>query len=155
MTKDINAINRTAMDDLLRLIGFDDMFNALTTSQPHKPSYPPYDYVRTGENSWRLDFAVAGYSRDDLNITVDQNFLIVEGKAPKMSPNLVKDSYDGASDFEEQVLHKGIARRQFSHAYNLAEGLEVTNCQLRDGILSIDLKKPPRRKVDIKRISID
>lgn len=150
MTKDINVINRAAMDDLLRLIGFDDMFNALVPSQQHKPSYPPYDYVRTGENSWRLDFAVAGYSRDELSITVDQNLLIVEGKAPKV----VKDSIINDNP-EEQILHKGIARRQFSHAYNLAEGLEVTNCQLKDGILSIELKKPPRRRVDIKKISID
>lgn len=149
MTKDITVINRAAaVDDLLRLIGFDDMFNALIPSQQQKPTYPPYDYVRTGENSWRLDFAVAGYSRDELNITVDQNLLVVEGKAQKIVKNV-------DSGLEEQILHKGIARRQFSHAYNLAEGLEVTNCQLKDGILSIELKKPPRRKVDIKRISID
>lgn len=144
MAKDITAINRAVVDDLFKLIGFDDMFNALAPSQQHKPSYPPYDYVRTGENSWRLDFAVAGYSRDDLSITVDQNLLIVEGKCS--TENV---------DQHEQILHKGIARRQFSHAYNLAEGLEVLNCQLKDGILSIELKKPPRRRVDIKRISID
>jgi molecular chaperone IbpA len=104
--------------------------------------YPPYNIEKTGEGSYRVAMAVAGFARGELDLTVQENTLIVTGSAadePKA---------------ERQYLHRGIAKRAFERRFQLADTIKVTNASYADGLLNIDLvreipehKKP--RKVEI------
>ncbi len=105
--------------------------------------YPPYNIEKTGDGSYRVAMAVAGFARSELDLTVQENTLIVTGHA----------SEEAASP-ERQYLHRGIAKRAFERRFQLADTIKVTNASYADGLLNIDLvreipehKKP--RKVEI------
>ena len=108
-------------------IGFDQLFDLLENSTlgQSQEGYPPFDLIRIDENHDRISLAVAGFSRDDLEITAQQNQLIVSGKK----------SDDGKDDY----IHRGIATRQFERKFGLADFITVTDADLKDGLLSIDL----------------
>ncbi len=104
--------------------------------------YPPYNIEKTGEGSYRVAMAVAGFARGELDLTVQENTLIVTGTAAD-EPSA-----------ERQYLHRGIAKRAFERRFQLADTIKVTNASYADGLLNIDLvreipehKKP--RKVEI------
>ena len=104
--------------------------------------YPPYNIEKTGEGSYRVAMAVAGFARHELDLTVQENSLIVTGTAQD-EPNT-----------ERQFLHRGIAKRAFERRFQLADTIKVTGASYADGLLNIDLvreipehKKP--RKVEI------
>ncbi len=104
--------------------------------------YPPYNIEKTGEGSYRVAMAVAGFARHELDLTVQENTLIVTGTASEQP------------DQERQFLHRGIAKRAFERRFQLADTIKVTNASYADGLLNIDLvreipehKKP--RKVEI------
>ena len=105
--------------------------------------YPPYNIEKTGEGSYRVAMAVAGFARHELDLTVQENTLIVTGNASEES-----------NGGERQFLHRGIAKRAFERRFQLADTIKVTNASYADGLLNIDLvreipehKKP--RKVEI------
>lgn len=105
--------------------------------------YPPYNIEKTGDGSYRVAMAVAGFARHELDLTVQENTLIVTGNAAEESANP-----------ERQYLHRGIAKRAFERRFQLADTIKVTNASYADGLLNIDLvreipehKKP--RKVEI------
>ncbi len=90
--------------------------------------YPPFNIEQTGPRSYRVTLAVAGFSRESLNITIEDNELVVRGRQEE-SP-------------EPRIfLHRGIAARQFQRNFVLAEGVEVAGASLMDGLLHIDLAK--------------
>src|SRR5207248_2229981 len=93
-------------------------------------SYPPYDIEKTGEDSYRLTMAVAGFAQDELDITVHENTLTVTGKAQKKAQ---KEEANG------RYLHRGIARRAFERRFSLADHLKVTGASLDNGLLHVDL----------------
>ena len=108
-------------------------------------SYPPYNIELTSEDAYRITLAVAGFAQDDLDVSIEeQNLLVVRGKS-------------GSSDPESDsrvFLHRGIAARQFQKTFVLAEGVEVVSAQLADGLLHINLiRRAPASTV--KRIDID
>ena len=123
-------------------VGFDRLFELLENSasgQSHD-NYPPFDLVKIGDNQFRITLAVAGFARDEVDITAHQNQLIVSGQ---------KREDDGAT-----FIHRGIANRSFERRFGLADHIMVTGADLKDGLLSIDLireipeaMKP--RKIDI------
>jgi molecular chaperone IbpA len=124
-------------------VGFDRVFNLLENAQRARSvsDWPPYDIVKTGDDSYRISVAVAGFSQDDLNLTFQSNLLTVTGN--KGEPQV--DGY----------LHRGIASRPFEHRFELADHVRVTSAELTNGLLSIDfVREIPEalkpRRIDIK-----
>ncbi len=111
-------------------VGFDRLDDLFETAfgSAQESSYPPYNIVRTDQDSYRITLAVAGFSEDELEVTVKDNLLVVRGKA--------KDA-----EKEEGVtyLHRGIARRAFEHRFQLADYVKVTGARLNNGLLDIEL----------------
>lgn len=113
------------------LLGFDRFEQILDrASKTSAEGYPPYNIEQIGENGLRITLAVAGFKLDDLDVNLEDNQLVIRGRNNK----------DDAS--ERVFLHRGIAARQFQRSFVLAEGIEVTNAKLEDGLLHIDLVRP-------------
>ncbi|MBT0958162.1 Hsp20 family protein [Alphaproteobacteria bacterium KMM 3653] len=111
------------------LLGFDQLERLLErTAKSGSEGYPPFNIEQTTQNAFRITLALAGFGEDDLAITVEDSQLLVRGK----------QSDDGAG---REFLHRGIAARQFSRAFVLAEGVEVTGATLENGLLHIDLTR--------------
>lgn len=124
-------------------VGFDRVFNLLENAQRARSisDWPPYDIVKTGDDTYRITVAVAGFSQDDLNLTFQSNLLTVIGNKGETQ--------------SEGYLHRGIAGRPFEHRFELADHVRVSGADLTNGLLSIDLvreipeaMKP--RKIDIQ-----
>jgi molecular chaperone IbpA len=110
-------------------IGFDRLARLADTANrvdSAAVSYPPYNIEKTGEDSYRLTMAVAGFSQDELDITVHENTLVVTGNAQRQDEN-------------GRYLHRGIARRAFERRFSLADHLKVTGASLDNGLLHVDL----------------
>ncbi len=111
------------------LLGFDDLERALDrVSKASSDGYPPYNIERIGEDGIRITLAVAGFSDEELSVTVENAQLVVRGKQD--------------DDAERQFLHRGIAARQFQRSFLLAEGIEIEGAELDNGLLHIDLTRP-------------
>ena len=110
-------------------IGFDRMarlVDAATRVDGTALAYPPSNIEKTGEDSYRLTMAVAGFARDEIDVTVHENTLIVTGQAQK-------------EDEGGRYLHRGIARRAFERRFSLADHLKVTGASLDNGLLHVDV----------------
>jgi HSP20 family molecular chaperone IbpA len=121
-------------------LGFDHLEQMLDRVAKNSDGYPPYNIEQTGDNRLRITLAVAGFSMDDLQLTQEDNQLVVRGKQ--------KDDVEGRI-----FLHRGIAARQFQRAFVLAEGIDVEGAWLDNGLLHIDLKRP-QPEVRVKSIRI-
>lgn len=112
------------------LLGFDHVERVLDrVAKSANDGYPPYNIEQTGEQSLRITLAVAGFDEDDLHVTVEENQLVIRGRRDE--------------DTSERIfLHRGIATRQFQRAFVLAEGIEVDDAQLDNGLLHIELSRP-------------
>ena len=125
------------------LLGFEEMERLLErVTKTSGDGYPPYNIERISDIDQdrfilRITLAVAGFDEEDLDITVENNQLVITGQKQK----------EENSDF----LHRGIALRQFKRNFILAEGIEIINAQLKNGLLSIDLHKP---EIEVKSIKI-
>src|SRR6201984_88374 len=111
-------------------IGFDRLtrlVDAATRVDSASLAYPPYNIEKTGEDAYRLTMAVAGFSPAELNITVQENTLLVTGRAQK------EDESGGG------YLHRGIARRTFERRFSLADHMKVTSANIDNGMLHVDL----------------
>ena len=123
------------------LLGFDQLERTLDrVSKASADGYPPYNIERTGKDAMRITLAVAGFTREDLAVAVDDSQLTVRGRQ---------------TDAGERVyLHRGIAARQFQRSFVLAEGIEVVSAEMSNGLLHIDLVRPPpasrERVIDIR-----
>jgi molecular chaperone IbpA len=110
-------------------IGFDRLtrlVDAATRVDTASLAYPPYNIEKTGEDAYRLTMAVAGFSQDELDITVQENTLLVTGKAKK-------------DENDNRFLHRGIARRAFERRFSLADHIKVVGASLVHGMLHVDL----------------
>ncbi|QKK26775.1 Hsp20 family protein [Rhizobium hidalgonense] len=123
-------------------VGFDRVFNLLENAQRARSisDWPPYDIVKTGDDSYRISIAVAGFAENDLDITYQSNLLTVTGKKPEAPA----DGY----------LHRGIAARPFEHRFELADHVRVDGADLRNGLLSIDLVREIPEALKPRKISI-
>lgn len=125
------------------LLGFDHFERLLDrVAKTSGEGYPPYNIEQVGENGLRITLAVAGFSLDDLAVSIEDNQLVIRGRRNE-------------DDEEGRVfLHRGIAARQFQRAFVLAEGIEVTGAALDNGLLHVDLERhvpePEVRMVKIK-----
>jgi HSP20 family molecular chaperone IbpA len=123
-------------------LGFDHLEQMLErAAKTSSDGYPPYNIEQTGPNLLRITLAVAGFTMDDLQITQEDNQLVIRGRQ--------------ADDSQDRVfLHRGIAARQFQRAFVLAEGIEVRGAWLDNGLLHIDLARPqPEARVKTIRIT--
>lgn len=121
-------------------LGFDHLEQMIDRVAKNADGYPPYNIEQTGDNRLRITLAVAGFSMDDLQITQEDNQLVVRGKQ--------REEVEG-----RVFLHRGIAARQFQRAFVLAEGIDVEGAWLDNGLLHIDLKRP-QPEVRVKSIHI-
>ncbi|MEM6902620.1 MAG: Hsp20 family protein [Pseudomonadota bacterium] len=113
-------------------VGFDRLNRMLESAAglDDAPSYPPYNIERLGENDYRITMAVAGFGRDDIDITVKEHSLTVTGKGQ-----------NPATGEDVTYLHRGIATRSFERRFDLAEHIEVVDADLTDGMLNITLQR--------------
>ena len=117
-------------------VGFDRLFQLLDGGVEGEAStYPPYNIERTADNTYRITMAVAGFSKDEIDIQVKEQSLTVKGEKK-------------ADDKDRQFLHRGIATRSFERRFQLADHVEVTGADLQDGLLHVDLVRnlPERLK---------
>jgi HSP20 family molecular chaperone IbpA len=127
------------------LIGFDDIERALDqVAKATSDGYPPYNIERLSRTEeqperLRITLAVAGFTQDQLDITVEERQLVIRGRQQ--------------DDKSRQFLHRGIAARQFQRAFLLAEGMQVLGADLVNGLLSVDLVRPEPQRI-IKKIDI-
>jgi HSP20 family molecular chaperone IbpA len=126
------------------LLGFDEIERALERVTKSSDGYPPYNIERVAPaecrpERLRITLAVAGFTRDQLDVTVEENQLVIRGRQN--------------DDKTRQYLHRGIAARQFQRTFVLADGMEVLGADLNNGLLAIDLARPEPGRL-VKTISI-
>jgi molecular chaperone IbpA len=123
-------------------VGFDRLFEMLENGGVvgGTESYPPFNLEQDGEDRYRITLAVAGFSQDEIDITAQQNLLIVAGK---------KRDEDGRS-----YVHRGIATRSFERRFALGDYVQVKNAELKDGLLSIELAREIPEEMKPRRIEI-
>ena len=127
-------------------VGFDRLANLLESAArtSSESGYPPYNIETTGENAYRIEIAVAGFSPDELNIEVKENLLTVSGR---------KTANDDAAT-QRTYLHRGLAERDFERRFQLADYVIVTDANLSNGLLSIALKRELPEALKPRRIEI-
>ncbi|MBV9289676.1 MAG: Hsp20 family protein [Hyphomicrobiales bacterium] len=126
------------------LLGFDDIERALDKVSKPADGYPPYNIERIAASGadpekLRITLAVAGFSQDQIDVTVEENQLTIRGRQHEDKPR--------------DYLHRGIASRQFQRSFLLAEGMQVLGAELSQGLLMIDLVRPQPDRV-VKKIRI-
>ena len=126
------------------LLGFEEIERVLDRVGKAADGYPPYNIERVprdgnGAERLRITLAIAGFTRDQLDVTVEENQLIIRGRQQ--------------DDKTRHYIHRGIAARQFQRAFVLADGIEVAGADLKNGLLSVDLVRPEAERV-VKSISI-
>jgi molecular chaperone IbpA len=124
-------------------VGFDRLFDLIddSTRWSAEDNYPPYNIERTGEDSYQISLALAGFSPEDLTITAEQNVLTVEGRK--------------AENGEHQYLYKGISARPFRRVFSLADYVEVKNAAFEGGLLKIGLVRELPEAMKPRRIAIN
>ncbi len=134
---DTNALNKA-------LLGFDTLFNDFERRFANQinNNYPPYNIIKTGENSYELEVAVTGFDREEISVEVDQDQLIVRGEKVR-------------SDWEDQqYLHRGLANRDFNRVWPLAEHIEVGEVKIKNGVLTIRLERVVPESLKPRRLEI-
>ena len=126
------------------LLGFDEIERALDRVTKGADGYPPYNIERIARDAeyperLRITLAVAGFTREQLDVSIEENQLVIRGRQQV--------------DKARQYLHRGIAARQFQRTFVLADGMDVLGADLKNGLLSIDLARPEPERV-IKTIAI-
>jgi molecular chaperone IbpA len=124
-------------------VGFDRLAQLLDNVGSFEvPAYPPYNIERVGDDEYRVTMAVAGFGQDDITVEVKQNTLTVSGKKA--------DKTESRAEF----LHQGIAQRAFERRFQLADHVEVTGADLKDGLLHVDLVRNVPEKLKPRQIPV-
>tara|TARA_R100001480_G_scaffold148433_1_gene147794 strand:+ start:265 stop:699 length:435 start_codon:yes stop_codon:yes gene_type:complete len=128
-------------------VGFDDVFNHFESmfdyDMVNVSNYPPYNIVKTGDNKYDVELALAGFNKKDINVSVENGMLTIESKEDK------------SKDKDGEVIHKGISKRYFKKSFTISDDVEVKGAELKDGMLRISMEKiiPEAKKlrtIDIK-----
>ena len=124
-------------------VGFDNLFDLInqTARNEGNDSYPPYNILRAGQDSFRISVAVAGFAPADLSVTAEQNLVTVAGRQPELD--------------EKEYLFRGIAGRSFERKFNLGEYIEVENAAIDNGMLHIDLVRRISDAMKPRQIAIE
>ena len=126
-------------------VGFDRLFDLMENQVRNNSgdNYPPFNIERRGEDNYRITLAIAGFRPEDLDITAQQNLLVVQGKKREDEADL------------GEMLHVGIANRGFERRFELADYVRVENADLADGLLAIDLVREVPDAMKPKKISVN
>ena len=110
-------------------IGFNRELDRLSTvhNLATRQAYPPYDILKLDEDTYKLSLAVAGFSKDDIKVSIDNGTLIIKGEIVEVT--------------DAEIVHKGIAGRKFTRTFALGEYMEVTGAEMKDGMLYIDIDR--------------
>ena len=133
-------------------VGFDSIFDHFGSMWDDdfindiQPSYPPYNIVKSGKNTYDIEVALAGFNKKDINVEVENGMLTIETK---------KEDKESSKKEDGEVIHRGISQRQFARSFTIADDVKVNGAELKDGLLTIacerilpDHKK--KRLIDIK-----
>lgn len=127
--KDVPKMTKLTLASHPYLLGFDQLERLVEqTAKSGNEGYPPYNIEQSGDNSYRITLAVAGFAEDDLSITVEDRQLVIRGKQTDVSEGSV-------------FLHRGIATRQFQRSFVLADGVDVAGAEMENGLLHVDLTR--------------
>ena len=133
-------------------VGFDDMFDHFESMfDVPTINYPPYNLVKTGTHKFDIEIALAGFNKNDIEITSENNMLTIESKVK----SVVNDSVGADAKKDEEMIHKGISKRYFKRSFTIADDVEVKGAELKDGLLKVSMEKiiPDAKKlktIDIK-----
>jgi len=123
-------------------IGFDDMFDQfesmLGNGELAQSNYPPYNIRKVGKDKYAIELAVAGFSKNDVEIEYEDKLLTVKTK--KIDKTVEKNG--------DEIIHKGISQRSFSRSFTIADGVKVNGAELKDGLLTVNCEKivPEQKK---------
>ena len=129
-------------------VGFDDVFDHFESMFAYDTinisNYPPYNIVKTGDNKYDVEVALAGFNKKDINVSVENGMLTIESKTE-----------DKSKDKDGEVIHKGISKRYFKKSFTISDDVEVKGAELKDGMLRVSMEKiiPEAKKlrnIDIK-----
>ena len=130
-------------------VGFDSIFEEfdrmLESTERYSSNYPPYNIHKLNDNNYKIEVALAGYSKDDIELELKDSALTVRNKTKE---KVINENGNG-------VIHKGISTRQFERSFTISEDIKVKNAELKNGLLNIDLERiiPDEKKprlIDIK-----
>ena len=113
------------------LVGFDRIFNDRFFTAP-QTNYPPHNIVKYSEDTYAIEVAVAGFTKEEINVSVDQDQLEITG---------IKNRQGSNDNAEVEYLHRGLATRDFEQIFRLAEYMEVVGAKVDNGMLQIDIKR--------------
>ena len=149
MTKNLSIFNN------LRpiTVGFDNMFDHFEHMMDDSffrgtmGNFPPYNIVKTGENTYDVELALAGFGKDDIIVEYKENQLTVKSKPSK-------DSAEEVDKYDDGVLHRGISKRFFSKSFTIANDVEVKGAELKDGLLKVSMERiiPEHKKAKLINI---
>jgi HSP20 family molecular chaperone IbpA len=145
LVKGFETMSRVSSLSSPFLLGFDEIERVLDRVGKAADGYPPYNIERiprdgSGPERLRITLAVAGFTRDQLDVSVEESQLVIRGRQQ--------------DDKSRQYVHRGIAARQFQRVFVLADGMEVLGADLKNGLLSIDLARPQPERI-VKSIAIN
>ncbi len=139
--KDLNAVVDAAQK---YSVGFDDLFYRLHSygMGSVNDAYPPYNIVEESNIKWRIEVALAGWSKDEVEVTTESNVLLIKSKTVK-------------SKGEEEYMHRGISSRSFARGFNLSDDVEIGTVSFNNGLLVVELMKviPDHQKLKVYEIS--
>ena len=130
-------------------VGFDSIFDEfdrmLESTERYSSNYPPYNIKRVNDTDYRIEVALAGYSKDDIEVELKDSALTVRNKSKEQT---VDEKGNG-------VIHKGISTRQFERAFTISEDIKVKNAELKNGLLLINLERiiPEEKKPRLIKVN--
>ena len=119
-------------------VGFDDMFDHFEHMMDDSffrgtlGNFPPYNIVKTGENTYDVELALAGFNKKDIEVEYKENMLTVKSK---------KQDKQEETDEDGNIIHRGISKRMFSKSFTIANDVEVKGAELKDGLLKVSMER--------------
>ena len=117
-------------------VGFDDMFDHFEHMMDDRfwqvsvANFPPYNIVKTGENTYDIELALAGFNKKDIEVEYKENVLVVKSK-----------KQEEAKDEDGNIIHRGISKRMFAKSFTIANDVEVKGAELKDGLLKVSMER--------------
>ena len=132
-------------------VGFDSIFDHFGSMWDDdfisdiQPSYPPYNIVKSGKNTYDIEVALAGFNKKDINVEVENGMLTIETKQSEKETD---------KDEDGKVLHKGISKRYFKRSFTIANDVKVKGAELKDGLLRVSMEKIVPEEMKLKTIEV-
>ena len=127
-------------------VGFDDMFDHFDSMVSMATSnYPPYNIVKTDNNNYNVEIALAGFSKKDITVEVENGILTIES---------IKDKSEKEVEDNDGVLHKGISKRYFKKQFTIAKDVKVNGAELKDGLLKVSMERIIPEAMKLKSITV-